>query len=75
MLIIVITLDRLQGENVTMKCIKHKIYIYLIFTCYEIIRLTDDLLTYIKIFLDFSTVAANFTLLICIQGVATQNMP
>ena len=35
-LIIVITLDRLQGENVTTKCIKHKIDIYLIFTCYEI---------------------------------------
>jgi hypothetical protein len=69
-LIIVITLDSLQGENVTMKCIKHTIGIYLIFSCYEINSLTDDLLTYIKTFLDFPTVAANFMLLICIQGVA-----
>jgi len=35
-LIIVITPDRLQGENVTMKCINRKIDIYLILTCYEI---------------------------------------
>lgn len=33
-------------------------------------RLTDDLLTYIKTFLDFPTVAANFMLQLCIQGVA-----